>query len=167
MIKVGSEVTRPVCPRCSTAHTFIKCGKASCATLMCLPENVNQFSCPRCGVQLARPGFKATPGPIMVRCGNPACSFLLSVAKTEGGARFQCPKCSVEQLLPEDPVKSLKSRMEQEESKRQAEAKMRQADTLQQLSETFTRLGIENSVIECVYEECANDRFLTRSAVSA
>ena len=43
----GLVCVAQVCPRCQTAHTFIKCGRAECGTLMCLPENVNQFSCPR------------------------------------------------------------------------------------------------------------------------
>jgi hypothetical protein len=47
VIKVSSRVQRPICPRCDTAHTFIKCGRGECGTLMCLPENVNHFSCPR------------------------------------------------------------------------------------------------------------------------
>jgi len=45
--RVTLAACRQVCPRCATAHTFIKCGRSECGTLMCLPENVNQFSCPR------------------------------------------------------------------------------------------------------------------------
>eukprot|EP00960_Hanusia_phi_P043172 755899-Hanusia_phi.AAC.2 len=85
IIKVSSRVFRPVCPQCQTAHTFIRCGRVECGTLMCLPENVNQFSCPRCNVQLARPGHsQGRSGPMAVRCGNTGIlSFAGEVASHE------------------------------------------------------------------------------------
>lgn len=156
MIKVSSQVTRPVCPRCNTAHTFIKCGKPNCATLMCLPENVNQFSCPRCGVQLARPGFAQTKGPTVVRCGNTTCGFLLSVST--GVTRFSCPKCNVVQLLPGTEEAS-KRKAALEEEKRQEEIKRREAIILQELCEMFGRFGIEPVVVEAVYDDCNHERF--------
>ena len=155
VIKVSSHVTRPVCPRCNTAHTFIKCGKPNCATLMCLPENVNQFSCPRCGVQLARPGFAQTKGPTVVRCGNTTCGFLLSVST--GVTRFSCPKCNVVQLLPGTEEAS-KRKAALEEEKRQEEIKRREVLVFQELCSTFGRFGIESEVVEAVFDDSNHER---------
>jgi predicted RNA-binding Zn-ribbon protein involved in translation (DUF1610 family) len=123
---------------------------------MCLPENVNQFSCPRCGVQLARPGFAQAKGPTVVRCGNSACGFLLSVS--QGVSRFSCPKCNVVQLLPGSEEAS-KRKAVLDEEKRQEELKRREAIVLQELCGTFNRFGIEPGVVEAVFEDCNHERF--------
>mmetsp|Transcript_30169 Transcript_30169/g.79772 ORF Transcript_30169/g.79772 Transcript_30169/m.79772 type:complete len:317 (+) Transcript_30169:75-1025(+) len=155
IIKVGSHVTRPVCPRCNTAHTFIKCGKPSCATLMCLPENVNQFSCPRCGVQLARPGFAQPKQPTVVRCGNSACSYLLSVAP--GVTRFSCPQCRVVQLLP-GTDEANKRKAELDEERRLKEQKSRDMAMLDDLCASFACFGVEKGVVEAVFGGCQNEK---------
>lgn len=155
VIKVSSHVTRPVCPRCNTAHTFIKCGKPNCATLMCLPENVNQFSCPCCGVQLARPGFAQLRGPTVVRCGNASCGFLLSVPI--GVSRFSCPKCEVVQLLPGTEEAS-KRKSALEEERRQEEAKQRDSLVIRDLCQTFCNSGIDSEVVTAVFEDCNRER---------
>ena len=72
VIKVSSRVQRPVCPRCSTAHTFIKCGRGECGTLMCLPENVNHFSCPRCAPAPCRCLFDPSRAQINSSARRPA-----------------------------------------------------------------------------------------------
>ena len=109
-------------------------------------------------MQLARPGYaNQAKGPIVVRCGNTACSFLLSVPPGSGN-RFCCPKCNVVQLLPEDPTNALKNRAAQEEDKRQQEARNKHKLTLQELVENFGNLGIESQVIEAVYDNSNSDR---------
>ncbi|EKX43325.1 hypothetical protein GUITHDRAFT_163902 [Guillardia theta CCMP2712] len=159
IIKVSSRVFRPVCPQCQTAHTFIRCGRVECGTLMCLPENVNQFSCPRCNVQLARPGHsQARSGPMAVRCGNTACDFLMTIPGNVG--RFRCPRCSMEQVLP-GTEEALKCRARQEEALRQKEIRSRETKELAELCKLF---GIvDSAVVEAVYESCDKQRTATIS----
>mmetsp|Transcript_21763 Transcript_21763/g.50514 ORF Transcript_21763/g.50514 Transcript_21763/m.50514 type:complete len:313 (+) Transcript_21763:197-1135(+) len=159
VIKVSSKITRPVCPRCSTAHTYIKCGRAECGTLMCLPENVNQFSCPRCSVQLARPGhIHNAKSPVAVRCGNTACDFMMTISANVG--RFKCPRCSMEQVLP-GSEEELKCKARMEEEARQQQLKRRQQLELSELCELFS--AIDRGTIEAVYDSCDYNRTQTLS----
>lgn len=154
VIKVSSRIYRPVCPRCQTAHTFIKCGRAECGTLMCLPENVNQFSCPRCNVQLARPGHASLKSnPMAVRCGNMTCDFLMTIPGNVG--RFRCPRCQMEQVLP-GTEEALKCKARYEEEMRQKALKLRHQDELRGLCEIFYTM--ESSIVEAVYESCDKQR---------
>ena len=145
-----------VCPRCQTAHTFIKCGRAECGTLMCLPENVNQFSCPRCNVQLARPGHaQLKANPIAVRCGNLTCDFLMTIPGNVG--RFRCPRCQMEQVLP-GTEEALKCKARYEEEMRQKALKQRHQEELQGLCEIFYTM--DASIVEAVYETADKQRSL-------
>lgn len=154
VIKVSSRIYRPVCPRCQTAHTFIKCGRAECGTLMCLPENVNQFSCPRCNVQLARPGLaQLKSNPIAVRCGNMSCDFLMTIPGNVG--RFRCPRCQMEQVLP-GTEEALKCKARYEEEMRQKALLLKYQEELRGLCEIFHTL--EPNIVEAVYETADKQR---------
>eukprot|EP00961_Rhodomonas_salina_P087994 1183565-Rhodomonas_salina.1 len=86
VIKVSSRVTRPVCPRCSTAHTYIKCGRPDCGTLMCLPEN----SFGRAGD--ASNCFAAWAAPLNLHCGlgsQPGCEEPIQRCATQWAVTFE------------------------------------------------------------------------------
>jgi len=115
---------------------------------MCLPENVNQFSCPRCNVQLARPGFTQSKStPVAVRCGNTQCDFLMTIPGNI--QKFRCPRCSMEQVLP-GTEEALKAKARIEEEIRQANLKKKQEAELADLCKLFSNM--DPTVVAEVYE---------------
>jgi hypothetical protein len=121
---------------------------------MCLPENVNQFSCPRCNVQLARPGHASLESnPMAVRCGNMACDFLMTIPGNVG--RFRCPRCQMEQVLP-GTEEALKCKARHEEDMRQKTLDLRHKEEVRGLCEVFYTM--DPSIVEAVYESADKQR---------
>jgi len=128
---------------------------------MCLPENVNQFSCPRCNVQLARPGFTQSKStPVAVRCGNTQCDFLMTIPGNI--QKFRCPRCSMEQVLP-GTEEALKAKARIEEEIRQANLKKKQDAELADLCKLFSNM--DPTVVAEVYETSDQQRTLALASL--
>jgi len=128
---------------------------------MCLPENVNQFSCPRCNVQLARPGFTQSKStPVAVRCGNTQCDFLMTIPGNI--QKFRCPRCSMEQVLP-GTEEALKAKARIEEEIRQANLKKKQEAELADLCKLFSNM--DPTVVAEVYQTSEQQRTIALASL--